>query len=113
LLENNSFEMVVSPAILEEIRRSLSYPKVRRHIKASEKDIDLWLAAIELLTHPVEGKLRIDAVPEDPDDNKYIEAAVEGLAQFVVTGDKHLLSLKAYDDISIVTPRAFWDLLSK
>lgn len=113
LLERNSFELVVSPAILAEIRRSLSYPKVRRYVKASEKDIDLSIAAIELIAQAVDGKLRIDAVAGDPDDNKYIEAAVEGLAQFVVTGDKHLLSLKAYENISIVDPRAFLGLLSK
>jgi predicted nucleic acid-binding protein len=41
-----------------------------------------------------------------------IEAAVEGLAQFVVTEDKHLLSLKAYESIRIVTPRVFLGLLS-
>ena len=71
LLQRNSFELVVSSTILAEVRRSLSYPKVR----------------------------------------KYIEAAVEGLAQFVVTGDKHLLSLKFYESIRIVTPRVFVDLL--
>lgn len=69
LLERNSFDLIVSPAILAEIRRSLRYPK----------------------------------------DRKYIEAAVEGLVQFVVSGDKHLLSLKSYENIRIVTPRLFLD----
>ncbi len=59
----------------------------------------------------MDGNLRIHAVAADPDDNKYIEAAVEGLAQFVVTGDKHLLSLTSYENIRIVTPRAFLNLL--
>ena len=111
LLERNSFELVVSPAILAEIRSSLLYPKVRKYIKASAEDLDLWVASLELIAQPVEGSLRIHAVAADPDDNKYIEAAVEGLAQFVVTGDKHLLSLKAYESIRIVTPRVFLDLL--
>lgn len=56
-------------------------------------------------------KSAIQAVAADPDDNKYIEAAVEGLAQFVVTGDRHLLSLKSYENIRIVTPRVFLELL--
>ena len=97
--------------ILAEVRRSLSYPKVRKYIKISDEDLVLWGASIELIAQPVDGKLRIDAVAADPDDNKYIEAAVEGLAQFVVTGDKHLLSLKSYENIRIVTPRVFVDLL--
>ena len=111
LLERNTFELVVSHSILAELRRSLSYPKVRKYIKTSDEDLDLWVASIELIAQPVNGNLRIDAVAADPDDNKYIEAAVEGLAQFVVTGDKHLLSLKSYENILIITPRVFLDLL--
>ncbi len=111
LLERNSFELVVSTTILAEVRRSLSYPKVRKYIKTSDEDLDLWVASIELIAQPVDGNLRIHAVAADPDDNKYIEAAVEGLAQFVVTGDKHLLTLKSYENIRIVTPRLFLDLL--
>ena len=111
MLQRNSFELVVSPTILAEVRRSLAYPKVRKYIKISDEDRVLWVASLELIAQPVDGKLRIDAVAADPDDNKYIEAAVEGLAQFVVTGDKHLLSLKSYENIRIVTPRVSVDLL--
>jgi len=95
LLERNTFELVVSHSILAELRRSFLYPKVRKYIKTSNEDLDLWVASIELIAQPVDGDLRIHAVAADPDDNKYIEAAVEGLAQFVVTGDKHLLSLNS------------------
>ncbi len=111
LLERNSFELIVSPAILAEIRRSLTYPKVRKYIKSSDADLDLWVASLELIAQPVDGNLRIHAVAADPDDNKYIEAAVEGLVQFVVSGDKHLLSLNSYENIRIVTPRMFVDVL--
>jgi putative PIN family toxin of toxin-antitoxin system len=111
LLEESPFELIVSPAILAEVRRSLSYPKVRKYIKASDEDLELWVASLELIAQPVEGSLRVNAVAEDPDDNKYIEAAVEGLALFIVSGDRHLLSLKSYQDIRIVTPRVFLDLL--
>lgn len=111
LLERNTFELVVSPSILAELRRALSYPKVRKYIKTSDEDLDLWVVSIELIAQPADGNLRIDAVAADPDDNKYVEAAVEGLAQFVVTGDKHLLSLKSYENIRIITPRVFVDLI--
>jgi putative PIN family toxin of toxin-antitoxin system len=111
LLESNSFELIVSLAILAEVRRSLSYPKVRKYIKTSDEELDLWVASVELIAQPVDGKLRIHAVAADPDDNKYIEAGVEGLVQFDVTGDKHLLSVKSYEHIRIVTPRVFVDLL--
>lgn len=111
LLEESSFELVASPAILAEVRRSLTYPKVRKYIKVSDDDVDLSVAALALIAQPVEGILRVKAVAEDPDDNKYIEAALEGRAQFIVTGDSHLKSLKSYRGIRIVTPRVFLDLL--
>ncbi len=111
MTERNSFELVVSPTILAEVRRSLKYPKVRKYIKSSDEDVNLWVASLELIAQPVSGNLRIRAVAADPDDNKYIEAAVEGLAQFIVSGDKHLLSLKSYENIRIVTPRVFLDVL--
>ena len=112
MLERYTFELVVSPAILAEVRRSLSDPKVRKYIKTSEQELDLWVTSIDLIAIPVDGSLRIHAVAADPDDDKYIETAVEGLAQFVVTGDKHLLShSNPILNIRIVTPRTFLDLL--
>jgi predicted nucleic acid-binding protein len=57
LLERNFFELVVSPTILAEVRRSLLYPKVRRYIKTADEDLDLWVASIELIAQPVEGNL--------------------------------------------------------
>ena len=111
LLEESSFELVASSAILAEVRRSLTYPKVRKYIKVSDEDVDLSVAALALIAQPVEGILRVKAVAEDPDDNKYIEAALEGRAQFIVTGDSHLKSLKSYRGIRIVTPRVFLHLL--
>lgn len=111
LLEHHAFTLVLSAEILEEIRRSLTYPKVRRYIRLSKEDLDAWLVSLELIAEPVEGRLRVDVVVEDQNDNKYIEAALEGHAQFLVTGDKHLLSVNAYEDIQIVTPRAFLALL--
>ncbi|MBI2531194.1 MAG: putative toxin-antitoxin system toxin component, PIN family [Deltaproteobacteria bacterium] len=111
LLEENSFELVLSPAILAEMLRALTYPKVRKYIKVSDEDLDLAVAALALVAQPVEGILRVDAVAEDADHNKYIEAALEGRAQFIVSGDRHLKSLKSYRGIRIVTPRTFLELL--
>jgi len=53
----------------------------------------------------------LDAVPDDPDDNRILECAVEAQAEIVVSGDHHLLALQNYKSISIVTPRQFIELL--
>lgn len=111
LLEGRAFELITSPAILNEVRRSLTYPRVRKYLIASDDELDLWVASLELIADTVKGRLRIKAVVEDPDDDKYIVAALEGRAQFIVSGDAHLLVLKAYEGVRIVTPRAFLDVL--
>jgi len=111
LLRDRAFTLVTSAAILTEVRRSLAYPRVRKHLIASDDDLDLWVASLALVGEPVEGRLRIAAVAEDPEDDKYIAAALEGRAQFIVTGDTHLLALKTYEGVRMVTPRVFLGLL--
>lgn len=49
----------------------------------------------------------IKAVKDDPADSKYIECAVEGKADYIVTGDHHLLDLKYYHGIQIIESVAF------
>ena len=48
----------------------------------------------------------INAVRDD-DDNRVLEAAVEGKCEYVVTGDEDLLSLQNYGGIKIITPAEF------
>ena len=50
---------------------------------------------------------RIHAVPTDPDDNEVITVAVVAEADFIVSGDHHLLDLKEWEGIPIVSPAAF------
>jgi predicted nucleic acid-binding protein len=58
------------------------------------------------VVHPKE---KISAVLEDEPDNRILECAVEAKAQFVVSGDSHLKTLKQFRDIQIVSPREFLD----
>ncbi len=110
-LRDAAFELVVSRAIVREVLRAFAYPKVRKYIPRG-LDASLWLSDIVLLAQFVAGEYKIAGVSGDPDDDKYIAAAVEGLAEFIVTGDKHLLALTNYEGIRIVTPRAFLERLS-
>ncbi len=49
---------------------------------------------------------RLTLCPDEP-DNCVLECAIEGNADFVVTGDRHLLTLPAIDGLAILTPAAF------
>ena len=55
----------------------------------------------------VELQESVRAVAKDPSDSKIIECALAGKAYFIVSGDKHLLDLRQYQKIKIVTPNQF------
>ncbi len=110
-LERHGFEPVLSESILAEVRGSLQYPRVRRRLALSDLEIEARIASIGLLADLVPGEVKASAVKEDPDDDKYVEAALEGRAGFVASGDRHLLKIQEYRDIRILSPRQFLDLI--
>src|SRR3989338_156427 len=56
------------------------------------------------------GSIQIN-ICQDPDDNKFIETAVLGNCDFIISGDRHLLGIGQYEDIKIIKPAAFLKLL--
>ena len=109
-LGDAAFEIVVSSAIVEEVLRALAYPKVRKHIRGNVAP-ELWFEDIVILAQFSAGEYEVRGVCEDPDDDKYIAAAVEGLAAFVVSGDPHLLGIKQHEGLRFVSPRTFLGFL--
>ena len=106
----NAFEIVLSPAIVEETVRAFAYPRVRKYIHAAV-DPELWFEDVILLAQFVAGDYELGGVSVDADDDKYFAAAIEGSATMIVTGDPHLLTIKEFQGIRIVRPRVFLDLL--
>jgi putative PIN family toxin of toxin-antitoxin system len=104
---------VVSRAIVAEYRRSLGYAKVRRRLRVHSEVVEAWLDALSLLAEMVPGERRVAAVAADPDDDKYIEAALEGGATFLVSGDRHLLDLGTHEGVRILNPRSFLEVLER
>jgi predicted nucleic acid-binding protein len=60
----------------------------------------------------IKPKTRLSIVKEDHDDNKIIECAVTGKADYIITKDKHLLKIKNYKGIKIITPREFLRIMA-
>jgi hypothetical protein len=110
LLRDDAFVLVMSPAIAAEIADALRYPAVRRCIRGGI-DASQWLDSILLLADLVDDGTLPSRASADPDDDKYLHAAVAGRASVIVSGDQHLLDLNEYNGIPIVRPRAFLGLL--
>ena len=108
-LVDSSFEVVITPAIVEEVLQVLTYPKLRKRLRGNVSP-DLWFEDVLALTHVVDDHTPPD-VAKNPGDGKYLAAAKEGLASFVVTDEPGFLALHEFDRIRIVTPEVFLETL--
>lgn len=101
------FELVASPALIDELGRALAYPKVRRRVPQASA---LALAAlIARSAHIVaDAPANPSLVPGDSDD-AYLIALAAGTRAVLVTGDHHLLDLP--NRPGVMTPRDFLALL--
>ena len=97
--------LISSPALIAELRRVLGYPKLAAAIKDPDRLADL-IAAAAVLVDPE----RTITTISDPADNRVLEAAIEGAADYIVSGDKHLLALGVFAGIPILTPATFASL---
>jgi len=113
LIEKRTFTLCVMPILLEELRDVLSRPKFSSRIKERKTSCEELLAGIIDLTelHP---DRRIDpVVKDDPDDDKILSCAKISGAKYIISGDPHLLKLKTWAGISILTPRQFLNILQR
>ena len=103
------FALLISDVLLADLRRALAYPRVLTALRRSAADVDNFLKDLEHVV-VVLNTAKIQA-SRDPDDNRFIEAAVAGGADYLVTGDRDLLDLTEYEGIEIVTPARFLAIL--
>lgn len=95
--------LLTSPAILAEFEEVISRNKFGFTRPQVQRIVSLIIRAAEM----IEPKTKIVFVAEDPDDDKVLECAVDGNAEYIITGDKHLLKIKKYKKIKIVNPNTF------
>ncbi|MEK7469899.1 MAG: putative toxin-antitoxin system toxin component, PIN family [Planctomycetota bacterium] len=111
-LERGEFDLVLSRPILDELERVLFYPRLRKELAVTDDEIRARVAHLGVLAVLAEGEAGERIVEADPDDDKYVAAALHGQASFLVSGDRHLLDLKDSRGVRIVKPREFLDVLS-
>ncbi len=98
-----AFELIVSPALLDELRRALAYPKLRRLVPASEAEAFVaWLAEAANQASDPGGPPPVDS--PDPGD-AYLLALAAASDAVLVTGDRHLLGLA--DTFPVRAPASF------
>ncbi len=107
MAQRGRIELVISEEILNEYARALNDEELVEKVVEKELSRRFTVAKLIRTTRIVEPKEKIEAVAADKDDNKIIEAALEGKARFILTYDRHLLKLGSYEEIRIITPEDF------
>jgi putative PIN family toxin of toxin-antitoxin system len=97
-----AIRLVISPALLDELQDKL---RVKFGILA--QDAAAIRAKLESFGDLIDPAIVLDVVTDDPDDNRVLECAVTGRADYIVSGDRHLLKLKEHAGIPILTAREF------
>ena len=103
----------LSKEIEEEYRRVITSEEIiekQERLRLNMQEIVERVIITSMIVIP---KRKITAVKDDPDDDKIIECAVEGKVNYIITQDNHLLKLKDFEGIRIVTPKEFLDILKK
>ena len=108
IFTEDSHTLLLSKGIVDELRRTLTYPKVRKCISFSDHQINFWITSLEMIAQDVCPRFTYNPIVlEDPKDDIYIITAIEGNAQCIVSGDNHLLNLNPYEGIPILKPSHF------
>lgn len=95
-----------SPELLNELSKVL-----RKKFEVSEDKIEEQIALVAKYSQITEPKFKVKAVKEDPSDDKVLECALSCDANYIVSGNWHLLELGTYKGIKIVKPKEFLDLI--
>ena len=101
------FNFFLSPPLLSEIKRVLAYPK----FNFNQDEKDEFFSIITETAKIVEPEFTINLIPQDSSDNRVLECAVAADCEFIISGDKHLLEIKNFGDIRILSPDEFLKLL--
>jgi putative PIN family toxin of toxin-antitoxin system len=105
----DTFTVIVTSDILVEYFEVLNRPKFR----LKQATIDRIIRYCYQFAEFVVPEERIQVVEADPEDDKFLEAAIAGGAEYIVSGDTHLLDLKEFRTIPILGARAFLDRLMR
>ena len=101
-------ELFITKEILDEIQDVIERPKFH----ADENQIHYYINSIEEIGNRITVKKHIKNGSKDKDDNKYIECGITANADFLISGDLHLLELEKYDKLKIVTAKNYLDIIN-
>ena len=98
---DRAFQVIASDPILAEVIRVLLEHGI------ADSLVEDFVAAVHLQALVTDNLYVVRYVAQDPSDDVFLAAALEGRADYIVTLDRHLLDIKQYHGIQIVRPALF------
>lgn len=111
-LRQGEYTLLYAPSLLEELVDVLNRPRIRRKYDLTKADIRTVVGLLLLRGEAVTPTERI-TVCRDPKDNKFLEVAITGEANVLVSGDEDLRVSHPFRDIPIVSPAEFLQILDQ
>jgi putative PIN family toxin of toxin-antitoxin system len=105
LAEEDAITSVTSPGIIEETRDVLS----RDRVPFADDQVDDFVEKVLSVSRLVAPETNLHVIEDDPDDDMIVECAVAADADYIISGDSHLLELEQYDGIPVISPADFLD----
>ena len=104
---NQEIVVFISNYIIDEIRKVLA-----RDFNLEKQEIDDIVNAVLYFTHLIETKESVKVIKDDAKDDQILDCAIACNADFIVSQDNHLLNLKLFRNIKIITPEEFIKILN-
>ena len=104
--EGGVFDVAISGPLLDELKRVLGFERVQKYVEMTPKEINTLLRGWHSSVIYVDPVLEFE-VEDDPDDNRVLECAVSAEANYIVSGDAHLLDLGEHLGIEVLPPTGF------
>ncbi|MBI5675866.1 MAG: putative toxin-antitoxin system toxin component, PIN family [Nitrospirae bacterium] len=103
LIQDRNLIMLISKDIENEFIRVMGYSK----FAVSSKEILPFIRNLRSSAEFTKTSSKISAITADPTDNIFLECAVDGRADYIISGDRHLLDLGTYNGIAILKAKDF------
>ena len=112
IVESGGVELFISAELSAELENVLDYPRVVKVLIRQQKNKETCLLTVAKSASLVEPRNRVDVIADD-NDNRVLECAVEAGAEYIVSGDSHLLDLNSYKGIQIVSSKQMLEIIGK
>jgi len=113
VLTFQEIRLVLSETILREFREVMLREEVRERFGYSARDVESFVQHLRGVSSMVAVKSRFKMVKADPNDDIVVNTAVDGKAEWIVSGDVHLRRMRVFRGIRIVNPRQMLRIVSR